>query len=134
MEKYISPSGYYELDILESWSYSEEGNIVSFFNEVNGVGAIQISSYSIDKGLNIDIASELAEILNDKFKETSETFSKISVNNNLANYSFAKDNRYWDYYLLFKNGKLLFITYNCEELDKLIEKKVINKIINSIKL
>jgi len=135
MKKYISPSKYYELYIPESWTYSQADNIVSFYNEGNGVGALQISSYSISEGENVNITVELAEMLSDKLGASEQDIlPKITVSNNLAQYHFTDDDKYWEYYMLYKNDKLLFITYNCKKEDQHIEKGEINKIVESIQL
>ena len=135
MRKYRSSSRYYELCIPDNWSYTEEGNIVSFNNEVCGVGAFQVSSYLIDKDQNIDVASELSNMLSDKIGvPKQDILPKISVTNNLAHFYFIDGEKYWEYYILFKNGKLLFITYNCQQTDNLVEKSIIDKIIHSIVL
>jgi hypothetical protein len=133
MKKYVSPSEYYELSMPEDWRYSQEENIVSFYDATNGVGALQISSYSINKDQKINVASELAEMLTDKIGVSiQDILSKIFVVNNLAHYHFTKGDEYWNYYMLFNNGKLLLITYNCNEVDSLKEKNIVHKIVHSI--
>ena len=133
MKKYISASGYYKLYIPDNWGYSEDENIVSFYDEVNGEGELQVSSYAISKDQNIDVASELSEMLTDKIgMQRQDILPKISVLNNLANFYFTEDKKYWEYYMVFRNGKLLFITYNCNQTDILVQKYIINKIVKSI--
>ena len=40
MKKYISPSKYYELYLPDNWDYAEDDNTISFYDQVNGVGAL----------------------------------------------------------------------------------------------
>lgn len=133
--EYVSPSSYYKLNLPDGWVFSENGDVVNFYDRVGGVGALQISSYLIDKGTNIDIASELTQILiNEIGLGEKDIFTKIYVQNDVAYFTLLIDNRYWEYYLLFKNRKLLFITYNCSQTDRYAEKNVIDEIVQSISL
>ena len=133
MKKYRSPSGYYELNIPKRWCYSEDDNLVSFYDEKGGVGALQISSYSIKDDYDINIVSELAKIISKRTGEGNQQIvSKVLVIDSLAQYSLVKDGKYWKYYMLCKENKLLFLTYNCDEIDSSAEKEVIEKIISSI--
>lgn len=134
MKKYQSPSGYFELEMPYSWDFSEDETNTSFYDEANGAGALQISSFLIDKDQTINIVDELAEMVSDSITLPKQNIiNKIITSTNSASINFIREDRYWEYHMLYKNYKLLFITYNCKEVDYSLEKKIVDKIIQSIK-
>ena len=133
MKRYVSPSQFYQLDIPIEWSYSEEDNLVSFYNDEDGVGTLQISSYLIDNNYEVDISLELAEFVAESQNiDKKKVLSSIKKRDNLVFYININNGAYWEYNMLLENGKLLFITYNCQEKNQFIEKNVRQRIVESI--
>jgi hypothetical protein len=134
MKEYIFSS--YQLCIPSDWSYSEENNLVSFYDNEIGVGSLQISSYLVPSDYNLlNLPFELAEIIFERTEvDKNDILVNIEVWKNLAQYHIVIKDRYWEYYMFYQNEKLLFITYNCAENDKLLEKDVRHKIVQSIKI
>ena len=135
MKRYLSPSQFYQLNIPDEWIYSEEDNLVSFYDDENGVGSLQISSYSIDDDYDFDMSSELAEFVAEtEGMNKKDVLLNIKTLNNLISFTSIRNERYWEYYMLFENRKALFITYNSDEKNKTIEMDARQEIIQSIKM
>jgi hypothetical protein len=110
------------------WTLDLDSNVFSLYDMANGVGALQISSYTIPNVNEIKLENKLAEHLD--HKKTAQEIHRFSdhVYTNLIH-----DNKYWQYWMLLKNQFLVFITYNCFVEDMNKEDDIIMKIITSIK-
>lgn len=133
----INSFNLFNCNIPEEYRFEEDDGVLSIYNEENGVGALQITSYRIPNGYRFNIKDELIEFIlsNDDTLKSKEIDKDIVLNNNSGVFQ-VKDNEgyWWKYWLLFRNNIAIFITYNCE-IDYLkVEENVINKIVESISI
>ncbi len=136
MKKYLSPSRFYELSVPDDWDYLEEDNLVSFYNQNNGVGSLQISSYRISEEYKMNLKQELAEFVAERLSVNfNGVLPKIEGNSNFTSFKGSlEDGTYWEYYMLFNNQKLLLLTYNCNLNDSHTEEETLDSILKSIKI
>lgn len=138
MNKYFAPSNYYELLIPKKWSYSEDENLTSFYNESNGVGTLQISGYEISKEYEMNLKNELAEFVAERLSDhIKNVLPNVELIKHLASFKLSSNifnDTYWEYYMFFDNSKLLLVTYNCKWSDKGLEKESIDTILHSLKI
>lgn len=133
MKTFSPVSNFFKLSLPDNWTYSENDGTLSFYDKLEGKGALQISCFSIDKRININLADELADFLKDVTEiNKNELLREINIFNNKAFVHIIRNKKYFEYYLIYKSGKLLFVTYNCDQTDSLIEKPIIDKMIESI--
>lgn len=70
---------------------------------------------------------ELEEYLAGKYDEVN-----VNLIDSYAYSDVTEKNKYWRYWLLKAGEKVIFVSYNCDESDKMIETLVIDNIIKSI--
>ena len=129
---YKSPSDYYQLVHPGNWKIEENENTITIYDTLNGIGAINITSYMIPIDYEFFVEKELVEFVdNDEIIHNNIKVTQVDQTN-IAFLEFVIDNRYWQYYTLFCNHKALFITYNCNVVEKNKELSLVKQIINSI--
>ncbi len=128
MKKYdILPNG---LGIIfpDDWTVEMEGNIVSVYNPVNGVGALQFSIYQSFDSSDINLKEFLAEYLRDKFRNLNiSEFDKY-----VTAESIDLENKWWKFWLFTKTKALIFASYNCSKDFILEEQFKAEKIVESL--
>lgn len=114
--------------IPDSWEEEKEDNLVSLYDPVEGVGALQFSFYKASNPDSIDLSKELEGYLEDKH-------DGVDIKQ-LANYAYCsvvdEDGVYWQYWLFLKLGDVVFASYNCDEAVKKQESGLIDDIIKSV--
>ena len=135
MKQYTSPN-FFNLVVPDNWEYKDEDSIVTLYNSQNGLGAIQISKFSIPTNYKMNLVNELSEFVSEKFKNLNkqELIKNIKERKNLSLVEVRVDQRYWVFYIIFKNAKLLFVSYNCNIEDENKEIPVVYEVIDSINL
>lgn len=110
------------------WIVDQENNLVSVYNPVEGVGALQFSSYQIPEAKTPSITEALSDYVHDRHIKY-----KILENKNYAytNYLEGDDAAYWKYFLFLIQKTLIFVTYSCEEKNIGEEDKIIESIVMS---
>lgn len=135
MKQYISRAKFYSLNVPDTYEIEEDEGVVGIYDEVNGVGAINISSYKISTSYDFKIEAELLEFIqtNSGYNSSIELVNTEIRDNNYGRSEFTTDGTdYWIYWIKFKNQKSVFITYNCDYDDKDVESPLIYDIIESI--
>ncbi len=128
---YISPSEYYQLEVPDSWQIEEDNNTLSL-SDINGWGAINITSYLIPEEYYFDVKKELVEFVDRQNLSIDNIVSYKVLNQFRASIDIDDGNEYWEYYVIFHNRKALFVTYNCDSEYKGREIPSIREIISSI--
>ena len=134
MKKYKLKNKKISISYPKNWEIEEDNGLISIFDPMNGVGAIQISSYLKDEKSEINKKEELREYLRKEYLDLNadEIISKIQENNNFVYFEYTINDEFWQYRLFASKDTIVFITYNCEDQDKELEKDKINDIINAI--
>ena len=120
----------WELDLPALWVCEFDDNIHTFFSP-ESYGVLQISEYSKDTEIitNEDLF-DLIELEDEAIKHLKE----ITIDNFRGfQLRFSEDDTFWTNWWLIKKNILLFITYNCELIDKDKESDVIDNILKTIK-
>jgi len=126
-----------ELDLPTGWEFDESEGILSLFDPLNGKGALQISSYSVQNSSHIDLRIELAEFIAGHFEEPvneSEIQSSISERKGYSFYELDTKTDHWIFLIFLQENVVLFISYNCELEDKGVEQEPIWSILSSLKI
>jgi hypothetical protein len=111
----------------DNWKTEVNGSVTSLFDPDTGVGALQFSYYTVPDINAIDIIKELKEYSSDKYDDVNVEFI-----NGYAYFSTIRSETYWRYWLLKEVNGIVFISYNCNEIDAYKENSTVNGIIHSI--
>ncbi|RZL62950.1 MAG: hypothetical protein EOO93_08220 [Pedobacter sp.] len=127
MKSFYFDNGF-EIITPVGWEEEKDNNLVSLYNAVDGIGALQFSFYQVDNSDSIDLCINLKRFLSDKHNPIN-----VEMMDNYA-YSNAVDDGgiYWRYWLFLKSPYLAFASYNCDDIHKDKEMIVINDIMKSI--
>ena len=109
----------------DNCTYEKEDNVISVYDEENGLGALQFSIYYIGNENKIDLKIELEDFLEDY-----DSF-EVEIVNDLAYSKFIDESRVWQYWLFQKGNTLILASYNCEKEDTGKEDTMVNKILSS---
>ena len=134
MSLYVSPSGWYKLQYPAVWEHDDENDMVAFYEPKHGVGTVQISAYSVEKSENASPRTLLLEYLGQhNIEVVDENIAlKTQCDKIIAQCEYISDRRYWAIWVIRKFKKMLFVTYNCNEEEKDIERSDVERLVNSI--
>ena len=114
--------------IPDSWEQEKRDNLVTLYDPVAGVGALQFLFYKASNPDSIDLGKELGGYLEDKHDgvdiKQSTKYAYCSV--------VDEDGVYWRYWLFLKLGDVAFASYTCDEAVKKQEYGLIDDIIKSL--
>jgi hypothetical protein len=114
--------------IPDTWELQKEDNTYSIYDSLEGVGALNVTTYTITDAKLLNVVDELREYLDDNYEEVNVTSTK--------EYAYAEkidqDGIYWRYWMLKGVKSVMLISYNCDAGTKCNEKEVINAIIASL--
>jgi len=113
-----------------SWLDEKNDNLVSFYDPVDGVGALQFSFY---KAIDADFA-DLGMVLYGYLRDKHDRVDIKQFPEYAACSILDEDGVYWRYWLFLKRGDLIFVSYNCGEAAKNGDYDIVNNIIKSITL
>lgn len=135
MKKIISNAGYYEVSIPDTWVFEKTDNLITIFAEQHAAGALQISSYLVANDYQMNLRTELAEVVAEHLGKRIEAVEKdIFVDERAVFIRLVETDSYWEYRMMFEKQVLLLITYNCMFEDAAREEKQISEIIKTIAL
>lgn len=131
-KKYESPASWYSLKYPTTWSFAEDAECTSFYNETDGEGALQISAYETIS--NNDPAEALSEYLTTQEVDflVKDLLPVSGVNMAMASYS--KDDDSTDVWVVSNDRLLLFITYTRETGSSNRELVLIEKILTTLQV
>ena|ERR1700719_4055564 len=112
----------------DDWEIEQEKNIVSVYNPINGVGALQFSFYQIGNDQAISLKDELEDYVKGRHENGQV---KLDGSYSFSNFLEGKDGRFWRYWLFIKGKTLTFVSYNCYKNDIGVEEKKVNDIVLS---
>ncbi len=119
----------WKIEYPVNWNIEHFKNGVTFFDDEDEVGALQISGYLKDKKVTL---KDIDELLEDETPENTElNYEKIGT---FEGYSteYNYEDHFWRIWFLTKDKLLLYITYNCELEYCEIERETVDQIINSL--
>lgn len=137
MNEYKSKSNIFSIKVPENYLVEEDGNTISITENENGVGAINLSAYAIPATYNFDIGMELSDFISsNKYANNAEVLPAQEVGaDNYEEKEFVIEGQYyWKYWVLFKNNKAVFGSYNCNFSDRFVEKGIVKEVIDSINI
>lgn len=135
MKSYTSESGSFSLEHPDHWSSNVDEGTIAFYDDENGVGAFQVTEFTFEDDAEIDLRSHLTDAICEFHDlDREETSASIQLEGSKAWTSFETEDSYWMYWFYFDRGVLLFVTYNSELEDKLVEADDVKGILASIKL
>lgn len=114
-------------EIPSNWEIHKEDTIL-LYDPKGGIGALQLSFYDTAGNAPVDIALELESFLEDRHEEVI-----VEDRQGYAYSEVEEDGVFWRYWLLNINGKVIFISYNSENVYKVKEDPIVDMIVKSIK-
>ncbi|HVW16323.1 MAG TPA: hypothetical protein VHB54_20995 [Mucilaginibacter sp.] len=130
---YTSSSNYYSLNIPDDWTIEEAEATISIYNEKDGFGVINITSYQIPENYFFRAHDELLEFVGGDINNEKLNLCKIT-DMDVASFEQIVQNTYWLYYIFYRKNKALFVTYNCNIDDMNNEKSLVDSIIGSLQI
>ncbi len=112
----------------DNWVVEEENNILSVFDPIKGVGAIQFSYYHVNDPSKVVLSDELDDYLKGKY----DVYNIYKFDNYVCSDYINSGEEIWKYWVFMKGNTIAFITYNCLSTDGQKEEKEVESIINSI--
>ena len=120
----------WSIDLLKDWIIEEDEDVISIYKE-DGVGALQISAYTKEGGITDE---ELKAISQDNVSE-KEQLTHIQCGDFFGYYVEDQENgTFWRKWFLYRNGLVIFATYNSDLQYSVKEKIEVDRMINSLKL
>jgi hypothetical protein len=114
--------------IPNNWKEEKGENTFLLYDPVDGVGALQVSSYKAIKQDSMDLGAELKDYLGNKHDGLNITkFSNCAYCTLID-----EDGVYWRYWLISKINEVLFASYNCDQACKGQEDGVVDDIMKSL--
>jgi hypothetical protein len=118
--------GNFTLTIPKEWEADIDEGVLSIFKSDNGVGAIQISSYSLDLDAQFDLFDEFHELVTDTLtiqleKNWAKEAKQLRDNFLIFETSVTSENKFFIVGLCEHKRSILFLTYNCILDDKNLE-------------
>jgi len=132
-ETIISPNNVYELTLPDGYKLEENEEAVIVYNEGNGSGAINITSYQIPDDYVFDIEEELRDFVSSVDNNINAQTLQIT-SNGYAYSEITTQGRFWKIWTFFKSPNAVFASYNCDEKDKGNEIDKVDKIMHSLKI
>ncbi len=127
MQNQIFERGRFKTAFPKSWSSSDENGVISFYNSVDGVGALQFSIFNVPNSSSLILESELSDLIDERYDQQTVINSDFVK----AYYLDKETKKHWKYCLFRKPGLLIFASYNCPEKDIKIEEKFVEEIVFS---
>ena len=115
------------ITLPDDWEIKNDSDVLSLFDPNNGIGALQFSPFTPPDINAIDPVKELKDYLESKYPVVS-----IRLADNTAVSNVIDDDLFWRYWLIKGEKSILFVSYNCLNIDRGKEDKVIDEILKSI--
>jgi hypothetical protein len=113
-----------------NWTTLKEDNIISVYDSVNGLGALQLSVYYKKEVRPTNLSEELEEYLTKRHEDFEIVLKeKLAYCNCLD-----EENKLWRYWLFQKANNIIFASYNCYLEDGGKEDIIVDEIIKSASL
>lgn len=118
--------GNFSLTIPKDWESDIDEEVLSISKSTNGVGAIQISSYSLDLDSDFNLFGEFHELVTDTLmirleKNWAKEIKQIRDNFLIFETSDTTENKFFLIGFCEHKRSILFLTYNCILDDKNLE-------------
>ena len=133
MTTIISPNGIYNLSLCCGYISEANGDAITIYNDEDGNGVINITSYKIPGEYDFNIEEELRDFATSVDNNVNGRTLKV-MNNNFSVCEFISQGRYWKAWVLFKRPYAVFASYNCDANDKNKEIDKVDDIMRSLKM
>lgn len=127
MKTYDTNDSNFSIAYPDTWTYEEDGNVLSVYDSKEGVGALQFSSYEVENIASIDLMAELQDYVSDRHESFKvQKFDKYAFCN-------AEDEKgnVWRYWIFTREKTVIFASYNCLKEDVGKEGAEIDAIVKS---
>jgi hypothetical protein len=135
----VSWTGWFSLELPDGWQHSQEGSVISLFNEDSGVGAIQISCIKRKKS-SAPAAAEAIQLAKDYARQRGWDVQDGQIatyrvaGSPAAEFTFTEygdATAFWQVWHISEQTRAVFITYNSAPEDADKELSARQKIIRS---
>ena len=118
----------WSLQPANGWVAEFDEQLTPFYHP-NGVGALQVSQYRKESKITESDVLGLASDHIDagvKYKSIeTQGFQGIT-------FAFGAEGRFWQHWYIYHGSLLLFVTYNCPESDRGVEKAPVESMVQSV--
>ena len=118
----------WKVTLLPEWIGKHDEECSTIYHP-NGVGALQISSYS----KNCDVTdSDLRDLAHEHIESGAKLAEADSGEFRGFTLAFGVDGEFWQYWYIANGSIALLVTYNCNEADLGPERDQVKKIVASL--
>lgn len=124
----------FSINVPSDWEMVEDEEGYSFFNEMNGIGVIKVSSFIVENHESLDLEEEFLDFAS---SIAAPTLLKKLIQKKGGGFYFIErfvfEGRLWKFALKSMQEKILLVTYNCDkENAHSEEEKQVNQIISEM--
>ena len=131
--KYTEPSGAYGVAIPRDWEFSLGKSALAIFRSVDGVGAINVSSFVKTPLAPAQASSIMREILAGHRIDAEPQPIALSNAANAAFVQYEKGDFWWRAWIIVIGNRVVYATYNCRQSHKGEEDASVDEIVASIR-
>lgn len=117
-----------DFSVPDNWILELDGSVISLYDQNDGAGAIQFSIFKVPNLSNINLRTELQEMVDSRHVECividHGEYSAAVIEEEL-------DDTHWRYWMFIKSDRVVLATYNCAKEDIGIEDEIVDGILNS---
>ena len=128
--------GKFNFTLPEAWEYTFDNGVINIFNEALGVGVIQISHFEISEGTPFILFDEFYDFISDLEnikKDSFHFYNRIKkIREDFLTLEILKESNFFIYGMIYNSPSLIFITYNCNNIDRNKETDKVYKFFNDI--
>ncbi|MCG6968196.1 MAG: hypothetical protein LJE85_00380 [Gammaproteobacteria bacterium] len=116
------------IELLPEWIGEHEEDCSTIYHP-NGVGALQISAYSKDSEVTEE---DLKDLASEHIEAGTKLAPAISGDFRGFTLAFGIESEFWQHWYVSSGNKVLFVTYNCEDQDKVHEISQIKEMVATL--
>jgi hypothetical protein len=128
---YSHPAGAYSLAIPDGWEWADQPSNIAFFNPVDGIGAINVSSMKPARGV-VNPASIVLEFAPRSIRSELNVIDLESLPGAYVEYQFEKNA--WRVWVFCGPTRVFVLSYSCHASARGIEDRIVDEIVGSLKV
>lgn len=120
---------WWAIELPSDWLAKREEDCVSIWSK-EGVGALQISAYKCDHELkDEDLYGFLESGLPGEVNVQNLTCGEFTG----FYITYVQNSHFWQKWMMRSGSTMLFVTYNCDPKDKVLESQAVDQMLNTLR-